>query len=657
MDSALINDIGFTPDLPKGKSSIIKVLGVGGGGNNALKQMYEKGINGVDFVVFNTDQQALDNSPVPLKVQLGAYATEGLGAGGDPEVGEKAALESIDDIKASLGSNTKMVFITTGMGGGTGTGAAPIIAKVARELGILTVAVVTMPFGFEGKTRKSKAEAGIERLKENVDSLIVINNDKVAEQFPDLDFDEAFLKADDILTNAVKGMAEMVSKTFYINVDFRDARTVLQNSGTALMSIGIASGENRASEAVKKALDSPLLNNSKIKGARNVLVLIQAGADHKPKISELNLIPEFIQSEAGGDNDANVIWGVGVDEELGESIKVLVIATGFSEEKKETIIFKEEPIKEEPITEIPQKEQKIIYSLGDENNGELLSQSFSEINPMQPNATPTPRNVVATPQSIDRPAERKVFRLEDNDEANPNTPTNAYQMAQPIIEEPETMVLEEEEKPQKFDFFQEEETPSAFSFTDTVKEPKEEPNLFSSFDGENTVSFTFDLSEQEEKDNDTPIFQVEEPEIQFEVREETPIIETKTEEISFGIKEVEEIETPVFEPQAVEILTPKEEPKQETSFEVEQKEEFTIIERKAEDNPKVMERRNKLKEFNSRYYTIDNTDTFEKIPAFRRKNIDLNLENASEQRITNFISEENGQTKLRENRFLNKDVD
>lgn len=658
MDSVITNDIGFTPDLPKGKSSIIKVVGVGGGGNNALKHMYERGIYGVDFVICNTDQQALDNNPIANKVQLGAYTTEGLGAGADPEVGEKAAIESIEEIKTALGNNTKMVFITAGMGGGTGTGAAPVVAKIAKEMGILTVAIVTIPFEREGIRRLSQAKDGLEKLKENVDSLIVINNDKLREQFGNMGFRQAFSKANEVLTNAAKGMAEVITAPFDLNIDFRDAKTVLENSGTALMSMGVATGEKRAEEAIRKALDSPLLNNNKITGAKNVLLLILSGSDeaYEATMDEVGFIQDYIQEEAGGGNKANIIMGLGVDEELGESIKVLVIATGFSEEKKETIIL-EEPIIEEPVAELPKEEPKIIYTLGGVDNDEPLSQSFSEINTTKLDATPTPRNVVATSPNIERPAERQVFRLEDTDEVNPNTPTNAYQMAQPIIEEPETMVLEEEEKPQKFDFFQEEETPSAFSFTDTVEEPKEEPNLFSTFDGENTVSFTFDLSDQVEKNNEEPIFQVEEPEIQFEVREETPIVETKTEEISFGIKEVEEIETPVFEPKVVETPTPKEEPKQETSFEVEQKEEFTIIERKAEDNPKVMERRNKLKEFNSRYYTIDNTDTFEKIPAFRRKNIDLNLENASEQRITNFISEENGQTKLRENRFLNKDVD
>lgn len=639
----LNNDTGFVPDLPKGKSSIIKVLGVGGGGNNALKQMYEKGINGVDFIVFNTDQQALDDSPVPHKVQLGAYTTEGLGAGGDPEVGEKAALESIDDIKASLGNNTKMVFITTGMGGGTGTGAAPVIAKVARELGILTVAVVTMPFGFEGKTRRVKAEAGIERLKENVDSLIVINNDKVAEQFPDLEFDEAFLKADDILMNAVKGMAEMVSKTFYINVDFRDAKTVLQNSGTALMSIGIASGENRASEAVKKALDSPLLNNSKIIGAKNVLVLIQAGSEYKPKISELNLIPEHIQSEAGGDNDANVIWGVGVDEELGESIKVLVIATGFSEDKKEEQkVIQEEPKKEEK----PKKE--IVGFLGDKENTQF--QSFSDRVEVQSQTQSFTLNTPQYTSTYEKQERKEVFRLSDNDEVSPNNtnqgPTNQIQFTQ---QEEDIMVLEQEEIQDSF-VVNEPEEDAVISFDVDVKQ--EEPNLFSYEDTEEAVSITFDLTDEEE---DSIISEMDSPEVDFGIREEKYF--ANEEEPSFFVKEKKE-EILTFEPKAVEIpKVRQEEPKEEIAFEMEQKEEFTIVEKKVEDNPKVMERRNKLKEFNSRYYKVEENDTFESIPAFRRKNIELNLEPASQQRITNFVSEEDGQTRLRENRFLNKDVD
>ena len=318
---------GFSFDLPKGNSSIIKVIGVGGGGNNALKHMYEKGIHGVDFIICNTDAQTLDNNPISTKVQLGAAITEGLGAGADPEVGEKSALESIDEIKAVLGHNTKMVFITAGMGGGTGTGAAPVIAKIAKEMGILTIGIVTVPFSFEGKRRLEQAENGLEKLRNNVDSLIVINNDKLRQQFGNLGFKSGFAKADEVLANAAKGMAEVITGYFDVNIDFRDARSVLQNSGTALMSTGTASGENKAEEAVKKALDSPLLNDNKITGAKNVLLLIRSG-NEEATMDEIGLINDHIQREAG--NTADIIFGVGTDAELGDSISVLVIATGFA---------------------------------------------------------------------------------------------------------------------------------------------------------------------------------------------------------------------------------------------------------------------------------------------------------------------------------------
>ena len=318
---------GFSFDLPKGNSSIIKVIGVGGGGNNALKHMYEKGIHRVDFVICNTDAQTLDNNPISTKVQLGAAITEGLGAGADPEVGEKAAIESIDEIKSTLGNNTKMIFITAGMGGGTGTGAAPVIAKIAKEMGILTVGIVTVPFSFEGKRRLDQAELGLEKLRNNVDSLIVINNDKLRQQFGDLGFKSGFAKADEVLANAAKGMAEVITGYFDVNIDFRDAKFVLENSGTALMSSGVATGENKAEEAVKRALDSPLLNDNKITGAKNVLLLIRSG-NQEATMDEIGLINDHIQREAG--NTADIIFGVGSDPELGDAISVLVIATGFA---------------------------------------------------------------------------------------------------------------------------------------------------------------------------------------------------------------------------------------------------------------------------------------------------------------------------------------
>ena len=292
---------GFDFNLPKDRSSIIKVIGVGGAGNNALKHMYEKKIHGVDFVICNTDAQALDNNPVSNKVQLGPSITEGLGAGAEPEVGEKAAIESMDDIRAILGQNTKMVFITAGMGGGTGTGAAPVIAKAAKDMGILTVGIVTVPFAFEGKRRLEQAELGLEKLRESVDSLIVINNDNLRSIFGNLGFKQAFSKADEVLTNAAKGMAEVITAPFAVNIDFRDAKTVLENSGTALMSTGIATGDNRAEEAVKKALDSPLLNDNKITGAKDVLLLILSGSEENQEatMDDIGFINDYVQKEAG----------------------------------------------------------------------------------------------------------------------------------------------------------------------------------------------------------------------------------------------------------------------------------------------------------------------------------------------------------------------
>lgn len=320
-------DIMF--DLPKNRSSSIKVIGVGGGGSNAVNYMYQQGITGVDFVVCNTDAQALNNSPIPNKIQLGQSTTEGLGAGANPEVGEQAALESMEDIKKFLDTNTKMVFITAGMGGGTGTGAAPVIAGISKELGILTVGIVTAPFYFEGKMRLEQAERGIEKLQKNVDSLIVINNDKLRELYGNLGYKAGFAKADEVLTTAAKGIAEVISKHYATNIDLKDARTVLADSGTAIMGTGTANGENKASDAVTAALDSPLLNNNKISGAKNVLLLIVSG-ENEVTMDEIGTINEYIQSEAG--NNANIIMGVGEDPELGDKVSVTVVATGFPAE-------------------------------------------------------------------------------------------------------------------------------------------------------------------------------------------------------------------------------------------------------------------------------------------------------------------------------------
>ena len=316
----------ITFDLPKNKSSIIKVIGVGGGGSNAVNHMLTKGIKDVDFVVCNTDAQALLNSPVPVKIQLGETLTEGLGAGNQPEIGREAAIESNEDVMEVLRSNTKMIFITAGMGGGTGTGAAPIIAKAAKELGILTVAIVTIPFRNEGKKRFKQAIAGIVEIQKYVDSLLIINNEKLREIYGNFAVSEAFAKADDVLASAAKGIAEIITVHGYINVDFADVKTVMKESGVAIMGTGMAEGEDRAIKAVDEALSSPLLNDNDISGAKNILINVTS-YDDELTMDEIGEITDYIQDTAGF--EADLIWGNGKDEELGSSIKVTVIATGF----------------------------------------------------------------------------------------------------------------------------------------------------------------------------------------------------------------------------------------------------------------------------------------------------------------------------------------
>jgi cell division protein FtsZ len=331
-------DTNFSFDLPKNRSNVMKVMGIGGGGSNAVNYMYKQGIKGVDFVVCNTDSQALEESPVPNKIQLGANLTEGLGAGANPEIGKLAALESYEELKNLLETQTKMLFITAGMGGGTGTGAAPIIAEMAKEFDILTVGIVTIPFSFEGKNRESQAVKGLEKLKRSVDSLIIINNNKLREVYGNLGFKEGFSKADEVLATAAKGVAQVITHHYTQNIDLKDAKTVLSNSGTAIMGSSTASGSNRANEAVMRALDSPLLNDNKIEGSKNVLLLIVSGAE-EITIDEIGEINEYIQNETG--NSANIIMGVGEDLDLGNKISVTVIATGFGDDKQNSLVSSE----------------------------------------------------------------------------------------------------------------------------------------------------------------------------------------------------------------------------------------------------------------------------------------------------------------------------
>ena len=355
-------------DLPKNQSNVIKVIGVGGGGSNAINYMHSKGIKGVDFVVCNTDSQALENSKVENKIQLGISLTEGLGAGANPEIGEKAAVESFDDLKKMLETNTKMVFVTAGMGGGTGTGAAPVISKLAKEMDILTVGIVTMPFQFEGKIREEQAKQGIEKLRNEVDALIVINNNKLRDIYGNLGFKEGFAKADEVLATASKGIAEVITHHYTQNIDLKDAKTVLSNSGNAIMGSATSSGTKRSIEAISSALDSPLLNDNRIHGAKNVLLLIVSGKQ-EITIDEIGLINEYIQEKAG--HNANIIMGVGEDLNLEESISVTVIATGFDPNQQEEIIHSDS--------------KKIIHNL-DENTGyvqNLSSKNSSDDNTME----------------------------------------------------------------------------------------------------------------------------------------------------------------------------------------------------------------------------------------------------------------------------------
>ena len=354
-------------DMPKEQSSIIKVIGVGGGGSNAVNHMYRQGIKGVDFIVCNTDHQALDISPVPTKIPLGQSLTEGRGAGSIPEIGKNAAIENLDEIKDILAKNTKMIFVTAGMGGGTGTGAAPVIAQTARDMGILTVGIITVPFTFEGRKRRTQAEDGIEQMRDAVDTLLVINNDKLREMFGNLSLVNAFEQADDVLAIAAKGIAEVISVTGQINVDFNDVNTVMKDSGVAIMGSAEAEGDDRATKCVEQALSSPLLNDNNIEGATYVLLNITYG-DKAVLMDEISDITDYIQEEAG--STADVIWGHGHDETLGEKLCVTIIATGFKTTPHTGLSFKAPEkkrmnLEDERPTEIT---QEIESPVGEETN-------------------------------------------------------------------------------------------------------------------------------------------------------------------------------------------------------------------------------------------------------------------------------------------------
>jgi cell division protein FtsZ len=423
-------------DLPKmgaaaesNANSIIKVIGVGGGGSNAVNHMFLQGIVGVDFIVCNTDRQALDISPVPHKIQLGPNLTEGRGAGMIPEMGMNAAIENIEEIREILSKNTKMVFVTAGMGGGTGTGAAPVIAQVAKDLGILTVGIVTVPFNFEGRKRRQQAQEGLDKMRQNVDTLLIINNERLREFGKNMSLSSAFSHADNVLTVAAKGIAEVISVTGTINVDFNDVNTVLRNSGQAIMGSAIAEGEDRAIVAVKEALTSPLLNDNDINGASYVLLNITYG-EKEVMMDEITEITDYIQDAAGA--TADVIWGHGYDANLGDKLCITLIATGFSSS---------------PITGFEKAPERKIVALEDENKKEIL-------NPLE---SPVQHTTIQT-ESVQEPflkADEPV--VNDASFTSPSAAVNVlespimettrFELEEPVVNEVVTYQLEEEQEP------------------------------------------------------------------------------------------------------------------------------------------------------------------------------------------------------------------
>jgi len=441
-------------DLQKDQSSIIKVIGVGGGGGNAVNHMYNQGIRGVDFIVCNTDEQALNASPIPVKIQLGASLTEGRGAGSLPEVGKNAAIENIEDVKQYLKATTKMVFITAGMGGGTGTGAAPVIAQAAKEMGILTVGIVTIPFDFEGKKRKMQAELGLSEMRKYVDTLLVISNEKLREIGGNLSLSTAFNMADDVLTTAAKSIAEIITMPGYVNVDFADVCTVMSDSGNAIMGSAKAQGENRAQKAVEAAMSSPLLNDNDIKGARHVLLYISTGTQEL-LMDEVTTVTDFVQEEAG--MTAEIIWGTGTDENMSDEICVTVIATGFQsgskeygrEDKKEVLLQVEEPKKQEESETTP----FFITNTAPEAEASIPAPETAGTEPQfiveQTNTPVTEEPQAARPVEITFNPEQ----VKENDfmfQAEPEEPVNSAQ--EPVFtvtNEVELDLYKEETAPQK----------------------------------------------------------------------------------------------------------------------------------------------------------------------------------------------------------------
>ena len=613
MSEMFTGDIVF--DMPKNRSLAIKVIGVGGGGSNAVNYMYEQGIAGVDFVICNTDAQALANSPVPTKIQLGQAITEGLGAGANPEVGEKAAEESVEDVRAVLDSATKMVFVTAGMGGGTGTGAAPVIAGIAKELGILTVGIVTAPFYFEGRMRLEQAEKGIEKLRKNVDSLIVINNDKLRELYGNLGFKSGFSKADEVLTTAAKGIAEVITQHYEMNIDLRDARTVLANSGTAIMGSAKADGENKAKEAISAALDSPLLNNNKITGAKNVLLLILSGSS-EITMDEIGIINDHIQNEAG--NSANIIMGIGEDLELGDAISVTIVATGF-------------PTEDQAYT--GREEVRVIHTLEEDQaiNRNLSVEPTipSKVNPISLNfgrsAAPQPTQVQST-QTYQQPVAPQPV--------TPN-PVNTY--AQQQYNQPEQVggqtryTLNDEEleatvEPTNYDDFEPRLKETSTSTSSYQAEAPQQINTNNSYN----AGFNSGSSSNEQPQNAYTGY--EQPNSRVFDINNVPSMQTTSSQVEEVAPQVmEQIEAPVINQAS------------EASF-----------------DQAIENRRDRLRQFNFKFnsqLSNEQVDALEAIPAYQRQGIQLNNRMESRSSDLSLGSNSNNEPQIRPNNFLHDNVD
>lgn len=632
-NSSEFDNISF--DLPKNQSNVIKVIGVGGGGSNAINHMFQAGINGVDFVICNTDSQALDNSPVPNKIQLGVSLTEGLGAGANPEVGEEAAMESMDDIKNMLNNTTKMIFITAGMGGGTGTGAAPVIAKFAKEMDVLTVGIVTMPFNFEGKMRCEQAQKGIEKLRRNVDSLIVINNNKLREVYGNLGFKAGFSKADEVLATAARGIAEVITHHYTQNIDLRDAKTVLSNSGTAIMGSAIASGSARANEAIMKALDSPLLNDNKIEGAKNVLLLIVSGVN-EITIDEIGEINDHIQIEAG--HGANIIMGVGEDDTLGEAIAVTVIATGFNIEQQDDIVNTES--------------KKIIHNLEEGQKAEIeLMSSAKKVHILE-------EEVEEEPQTRYELVDQSDFDLIPTTNYIKNFNVFYDEVVADKVAEEDFMIIESSDKLLNIDVIDEEELAK-----------QEEEDQFA-------ISFDLPLVTDEEESENVIMFDLNDDVKDMNVNDSVeiiPVLEYNNEgETRYSLDDYMQLENKLtgakskaeeFEPKIIEDELVFERKTVATEERVMHPEEQvdpmeTPIEELLKE--RADERRRKLKDFNYKFKnSVNNIDEFEKQPAYKRQGVDLN-DNPREQKIsrTSLSDDSNNDIQLRSNNsFLHDNVD